>query len=174
MPQGPPPPSFHWGEVGGVNYLTQAKNQHIPQVYLALTLSWWTWCERERWWFVIAVLRLVLGPGSHLLPLRPDQDCEESRLAGYQYCSTGPHPPTQLSWQFWQCQVCRYHWLAGPTAPKMILLVWDRAYIVSGVWWVGQSPNELLQNWQSHELRRTITRHRSSLLLIKIRLMYES
>merc|ERR1719507_2207013 len=31
VPQGPPPPSFHWGEVGGVNYLTQAKNQHIPQ-----------------------------------------------------------------------------------------------------------------------------------------------
>ena len=32
VPEGPPPPSFHWGEVDGVNYLTQAKNQHIPQV----------------------------------------------------------------------------------------------------------------------------------------------
>merc|ERR1711971_1186766 len=31
VPEGPPPPSFHWGEVDGVNYLTQAKNQHIPQ-----------------------------------------------------------------------------------------------------------------------------------------------
>merc|ERR1712233_40332 len=31
LPQGPPPPSFHWGEVAGVNYLTQTKNQHIPQ-----------------------------------------------------------------------------------------------------------------------------------------------
>ena len=29
-----PPPegiNFHWGDVSGVNYLTQAKNQHIPQ-----------------------------------------------------------------------------------------------------------------------------------------------
>jgi len=29
-----PPPegiNFHWGDVGGVNYLTQTKNQHIPQ-----------------------------------------------------------------------------------------------------------------------------------------------
>merc|ERR1719330_1645039 len=31
LPQAPPPPSFHWGDVEGVNYLTQAKNQHIPQ-----------------------------------------------------------------------------------------------------------------------------------------------
>merc|ERR1711923_35476 len=29
-----PPPdgiNFHWGDVDGVNYLTQTKNQHIPQ-----------------------------------------------------------------------------------------------------------------------------------------------
>jgi len=31
VPQGPPPPSWHWGSVKGVNYLTQTKNQHIPQ-----------------------------------------------------------------------------------------------------------------------------------------------
>jgi len=31
VPVSPPPPSFHWGDVGGVNYLTQTKNQHIPQ-----------------------------------------------------------------------------------------------------------------------------------------------
>jgi len=31
VPEGPPPPAFHWGDVDGVNYLTQAKNQHIPQ-----------------------------------------------------------------------------------------------------------------------------------------------
>ena len=101
-------------------------------------------------------------------PLHFDKSLKK---AGFAQSPTSP--PTQLSWQFWQCQVCQYHWLAGPPAPKMILLVWDRAYIVSGVWWVGQSPNELLQNWQSHELRRTITRRRSSLLSIKIRLMHE-
>ena len=38
VPEGPPPPSFHWGEVDGVNYLTQAKNQHIPQVRSSLSL----------------------------------------------------------------------------------------------------------------------------------------
>ena len=27
----PPPTEWHWGSVEGMNYLTQAKNQHIPQ-----------------------------------------------------------------------------------------------------------------------------------------------
>ena len=39
MPEGPPPPAFHWGDVDGVNYLTQAKNQHIPQVPSFIAIS---------------------------------------------------------------------------------------------------------------------------------------
>jgi len=31
IPDVAPPTSWHWGNVDGVNYLTQAKNQHIPQ-----------------------------------------------------------------------------------------------------------------------------------------------
>ena len=27
----PPPPEWFWGDVGGKNFLTQTKNQHIPQ-----------------------------------------------------------------------------------------------------------------------------------------------
>ena len=27
----PPPPAWFWGNVSGVNFLTQSKNQHIPQ-----------------------------------------------------------------------------------------------------------------------------------------------
>ena len=39
--------------------------------------------------YMIAVLRLLLGAGSHLVSLRSNQDCSQSCLAGYQYCSPG-------------------------------------------------------------------------------------
>ena len=34
-PTSTPPPEWNWADVDGVNYLTQTKNQHIPQVSLA-------------------------------------------------------------------------------------------------------------------------------------------
>ena len=60
-------------------------------------------------WLIVmlAVLRIMLGPGCHFISLRPDQDCQKSRLAWYQYCSSGSSASSW--WQRW-CSCCWWWW----------------------------------------------------------------
>lgn len=57
------PPSFHWGDVNGTNYLTVMRNQHIP-TYCG---SCWAMATTSslRWRNFFA----VCGPGSALCEL---------------------------------------------------------------------------------------------------------
>jgi len=79
------PKQFFWGDINGVNYLTVARNQHIPQ-YISNPCNPTTVASTSA-----QVLRKLLGVWDFVSRQRQDQDPTKKRSPGDQPCSPSPH-----------------------------------------------------------------------------------